>query len=169
MFSGGGNDTVGEQFCLWSNHAATGDPPSKAVNDQRLNAVLGVVESGYEDLIALCGVIAPTCPVFIHGYDFAIPSGQGVCFYGLWLKPSLTYRGWSCPAPGTQIVKNFLLRFDSMVQKIENAHSNVVYVHTQGTLNQGDWDNELHPTPGGFDKIAAQFRTALQSRFPGQI
>jgi len=66
-------------------------------------------------------------------------------------------------------VKDFLLQFDNMLRQLEIANANVVYVRTQGTLGANDWTNELHPTPGGFDKIANKFRSALQNKFPGRI
>ena len=62
LFSGGGNDTVGDQFCLWLHDAIAGMPPSQAVNVQRLAAVLGVVRSAYEDLIAIRDKVASPMP-----------------------------------------------------------------------------------------------------------
>jgi len=82
LFSGGGNDTVGEQFCLWVHDSAGGMPPSQAVNVPRLGAVLGVVRSAYEDLVGVRDKFAPQRTLFFHGYDFAIPTGQGVCNIG---------------------------------------------------------------------------------------
>ena len=47
---------------------------------------------------------------------------------------------------------------------------NFIYVKTQGTLDPlKDWDNELHPTAGGFTKIAMKFIDALSAQFPGRI
>jgi hypothetical protein len=43
-----------------------------------------------------------------------------------------------------------------------------VYIETQGLLNPGrDWDNEIHPTPDGFEKLAVAFQNALVTQFPG--
>jgi hypothetical protein len=131
-------------------------PPSHAINVPRRGAVLGVVRSAYEDLIAIRDKFARQCTLFLHAYDFAVPTGQGVCNIGPWLQPSLAFRGWTNIPIGTQIVKDFLLQFDNMLRQIESASVNVVYVRTQGTLVPNEWANELHPTPGGFDKIAAK-------------
>jgi len=171
LFSGGGNDTVGNQFCLWLRDYAPGVTPSQAINVPRLGAVLGVVRSAYEDLISIRDQVAPQCPLFIHAYDFAIPSGRGVCndTIGPWLKPSLDYRGWKDPATAGQVVKEFLLQFRATLVQIAVTHKNVVYVETQGRLGPNDWANELHPSPEGFDKIAAKFIAALRSVFPGRI
>jgi hypothetical protein len=171
LFSGGGNDTVGNQFCLWIENYAAGMTPGQAINTARLDDVLGVVRSAYEDLISIRDQYAPRCPVFVHAYDFAIPTGEGVCdnTIGPWLKPSLDYRGWKDMANATEVVKEFLLQFRDMLVQITNADQNVIYVKTQGTLGPKEWANELHPTPEGFDKIAAKFLAALRTVFPGRI
>ncbi len=171
LFSGGGNDTVGNQFCLWIQDYVSGTTPSQGINVQRLAAVLGVVRSAYEDLIVIRDKVLPQCPIFVHAYDFAIPTNIGICdnLIGPWLKPSLVYRGWEDTAVGTLVVKEFLLQFRSTLTQIAAAHKNVIYVETQGTLAPDDWANELHPTPPGFDKIAAKFLAALRTAFPGRI
>jgi len=171
LFSGGGNDTVGNQFCLWIHDYAPGMTPSQGINVPRLAAVLGVVRSAYEDLIAIRDKILPQCPIFVHAYDFAIPTNIGICgnLIGPWLKPSLAYRGWNDTAVGTLVVREFLLQFRSTLNQIAATHKNVIYVETQGTLAPNEWANELHPTPLGFDKIAAKFLTALRTVFPGRI
>ena len=171
LFSGGGNDTVGNQFCLWIKDFIAGMTPSHGINGPRLDAVLGVVRSAYEDLIAIRDNVAHDCPVFIHAYDFAIPTNIGLCdnTIGPWLYPSLQYRGWKDLGPATQVVKEFLLQFRNILAKIATAHKNVIYVETQGTLTADEWANELHPSPDGFDKIAAKFLAALKTKFPGRI
>ena len=65
---------MGDQFCLWLDDAA-GANPTQALNLPRLNNVIGVVRSAYEDLISIRDRLFPLMPVFIHGYDFAIPTG----------------------------------------------------------------------------------------------
>jgi hypothetical protein len=171
LFSGGGNDTVGNQFCLWLHDYAPGMTPSQGINVPRLGAVLGVVRSAYEDLISIRDAKAPQCPLFIHAYDFAIPNNKGICHntIGPWLKPSLDLRGWTDPAAARQVVKEFLLQFRNTLVQIAAAHKNVILVETQGTLLPNEWANELHPTPEGFDKITAKFLEALQKVFPGRI
>jgi hypothetical protein len=171
LFSGGGNDTVGDQFCLWVQNYVPGMTPSQGINVQRLAAVLGVVRSAFEDLIAIRDKILPQCPIFIHAYDFAVPTNIGICdnLIGPWLKPSLVNRGWTDPAAGTLVVKEFLLQFHSMLTQVTAAYKNVICVETQGTLAPGDWANELHPTPQGFDKVGATFLTAMRTVFPGRI
>jgi hypothetical protein len=170
LFSGGGNDIAGDQFCLWIVQFVTGMNPDAGVDNERLADILGVIRAAYADLIEIRDGINPDCVIFWHGYDFGQPTGDGVCGLGPWLKPSLDLRGWTDLAAGTEVVKVVLQAFDELLAQLEQQHNNVVYVRTQGTLSAAsDWANELHPTEQGFNKIAAVFLQALRQRFPGRI
>jgi hypothetical protein len=145
--------------------------PAQGINLQRIGNIFGVVESAYLDLIRIRDAFAPHAPIFVHAYDFAIPTGISACHLaGPWLQPSLIDRGWPGLAPGTLIVKTILVQFRAMLERLANdpAH-NMVLVETQGTLAPGDWANELHPTGAGFGKIAGRFRDALATRFANRI
>lgn len=174
LFSGGGDDIAGDQFCLWVDDWQKGMDASQGLDMARLRNALGVVESACLDLIDIRNKFAPQAKIFMHSYDFPIPDGRGVCGAGPWLQPSLIYRGWNSLAEGKTIVKNALLEFNSLLTGIAARHpDDVILVPTQGTLNnpdyKNDWDNELHPTPNGFEKIAGKFLLALREHFPGRI
>jgi hypothetical protein len=173
LFSGGGNDIVGDPFCIWLNDASSvGDDPAQALNMPRFNAVLDLAKASYEDLIGVRNDNRRNAPIFVHAYDFAIPSGIGAsCGIGPWLKPSLDYCGWADPAQAAQIVKNALTLFGQMLANLANVPANnMIYIQTQGTLNElASWDNELHPKPPGFVQFATLFKNALAAKFPGRI
>jgi hypothetical protein len=180
LFSGGGDDLVGEQFRFWLNDAAkTGHDPAQAINNAALNDIIGVVETAYRDLAALRNRAGnPGVPIITHAYDFATPDGRGACTLGPWLLPSLQSRGWmrdpfnpSDLPIGQSITRQMLLRFDILMQTLErDPYLNLIYVRTQGTLSPGpaQWDNELHPNPNGFAAVGAKFKQAIQTRFPGR-
>lgn len=169
LFSGGGNDLVGDQFRLWLRDAAAADgDPSKALDQQALSDIVGVVLSAYHDLCAVRDLAGHRIPIFVHAYDFARPTGNGVCGVGPWLYPSLKSRGWmddtsdSQVATGGGIVKLILLEFEQQLRALAaDKRNNIVLVQTQGTLAAKEWANELHPTPDGFKKIAQKFADAL--------
>ena len=170
LFSGGGNDVAGDQFRLWLRDASAEAVPGEALDPQRLDAIFSVVRAGYEDLLAARNRIDYFIPVFAHSYDFAIPSGRGACGAGPWLKPGLDDRGWADGAVARSIVRDILIRFAEMLDGFAAvAANNFVHVHTQGTLSEGQWANELHPDPAGFAAISAKFVEALRDRFPGRI
>lgn len=171
LFSGGGNDLAGDQFRLWLRDArVVGNDGAQALDEARVADVLGVVEAAYTDLFRARDAVAPGTPIFGHAYDFAIPTGEGVCCIGPWLKPGLDDRGWPDIAAGTAIVKALLQRFDALLAKLEtDAANHFVYVRTQGALQPGQWANELHPTPDGFKTVTKRFVAALREHFPGRI
>jgi hypothetical protein len=170
LFSGGGNDLVGEQFRLWLNDAASvGGDPAKALNDNALGDIVGVAMAGYRDLLAARAASPQkNVPIFVHVYDFAWPTGVGVCdgVVGPWLYPSLESRGWMASQAdlnkGFGIVQQILQRFRYELLNLAKSGLNVVLVETQGTLlTAKEWANELHPKPPGFKNIARKFADAL--------
>lgn len=170
LFSGGGNDIAGNQFCLWLEPNTSGAVDS-AVNSDRLQEILGIVEDGYRDLVEIRDRRAPGCWIVTHAYDFPQPSDAGVCGLGPWLKPSLDYRGWNDRADQFAIVKIVLSklndRLESLAAEQQAAGKNHLHIRTQGTLNPAtDWDNEIHPNGAGFTKIAKKFSTALNGISP---
>ena len=182
LFSGGGDDIAGDQFCFWLTDKVTG---SNGINAVSLGDILGVIETGYDDLFSICGRYKPNCRIFIHAYDYARATGIGACplpfggyAAGPWLKPSLDYRGWTNFNGAATIITTILQQFDQLLLRLEKKYApQVIYVRTQGTLtppssiNDGgsDWANELHPTEPGFRKIAAKFLSALKHVVPGRI
>lgn len=170
LFSGGGDDIVGDQFCLWVKSKQHSIAAEDGLNIARFRDMLGVVESAYIDLIEVRDLKAPGVPIFVHAYDFAQPTGKGVCTVGPWLKPSLVYKGWADLEEGAIIVASALKEFDRLLTSIESRYADFIYVRTQGALTpSSDWANELHPTPDGFKKIASKFYVALKTRFPDRI
>ena len=183
LFSGGGDDVVGDQFCLW---VTQNDGSGNGVNARAFSDIMGVVETAYTDLFEVCRSYQPNCKIFIHSYDFARPTGVGVCpdiitggyLVGPWLKPSLDYRGWTNFISASGVVATVLKQFDTLMGNLEKQYSTqVVYVRTQGTLvppnsttdTTSDWANELHPTEPGFEKIAQKFLDTMRPLFPGRI
>lgn len=158
LFSAGGNDIAGDQFCIFLDF---NDGHVSGLNQDRFQKSLGVVEACYLELFALRDRLAPGVPIFGHCYDFAIPNGSHPPCAGPWLKPSLDFCNWSV-AKGKVIVHEALATFRIMLARLAaDAANNFHMVDTQGTLTSAEWANELHPIPGGFNKIAQKFADAL--------
>ena len=165
LFSGGGDDIAGDQFCIYLNSA----PAASGLNVPRFNLALDGVKASYLDLLAFRDRYAPDVPVFGHCYDFPIPNGRHPDCIGPWLKPSLDFNGWHDLTQATAIVREALVRFKDLLVSLSNAGMKFNLIDTQGTLVPDDWANELHPFPSGFAKIAERFVAALRQQFSGRI
>lgn len=171
LFSGGGNDIVDNPMALWIRDFNPSVPPSALIHQARLDAVLALVRAGYEDLIALRDSLSPQTHLFLHGYDFAIPDGRGICNLGPWLKPTFDLRGFPSQAPALAVTKILLQRFAAMLQALATSNPRVTFINGQGTLapQASSWHNELHPSKDGFKAFAALFHTTLKAAFPGRV
>jgi hypothetical protein len=166
LFSGGGNDIAGDQFCIFLDYAG---PGANGLNAARFQGMVDMVEASYYDLFAFRDRYAPGVPVFSHCYDFPIPNGAHPGCAGPWLQPSLSFAGWNV-TQGTTILRQALTDFRMMLLGLaNNPDYKFILVDTQGTLVTADWANELHPYRGGFQKIASKFVDALRAHFPGRI
>ena len=171
LFSGGGNDIVGNPMALWVKDFDQNTPIEDHLHAQRFDNVLGLVRAGYEDLIEMRDNLSPTTKLIFHGYDFAIPDGRDICYFGPWLKPTFDLRRFPDQAAATKVVKEMLLRFATMLSQIAAVHKGVLFINTQGTLApvSNSWHNELHPTKKGFQQFAERFQKELKVLFPQKV
>lgn len=163
LFSGGGNDIAGDEFCIYLNYKGTGLP---ALDRGRFAERLASIRASYEDLLAFRDRYAPKVPIFGHGYDYAHPMKPHPPCAGPWISPSLGFAGWN-DAEGTQVLRDVIDAFQAMLVNL--ASSGFLLVPTLGTLTYDDWANELHPHPPGFERLAQRFLLKLRERFPGRI
>lgn len=176
LFSGGGNDIAGDQFCIWLKDSPPVAPPPQMINANALSAALAMLEAEFRELVDLRDQCSPQTVIFVNEYDFPPITGKGVCGTGPWLKPSLDFvykrLGVANPDPNDEflVVKTIMQQFNAMLNRVaaDPAVKGFVVVPTQGTLqpNASDWQNEIHPSTAGFVKIAQRFQTALQTVFP---
>jgi hypothetical protein len=171
LFSGGGNELVDNPLALWINDYDPRRPAADQINQTRLDAALAIVRAGYEDLIAMRDALSPDTHLFVHGYDFAIPDGRGVCHFGPWLKPTFDLRRFPDLASATAVVKVMLEQFASMLQSLADSRPKVSFINGQGTLEPvtRSWHNELHPAKAGFNQFAVVFHDRLKQVFPDRI
>lgn len=161
FLSGSGNDVAGTDdfpvllraHCSGAESAddcfKTGEPLSTA---RRLTRFLLTAHDRVQALI-------PGTPVVVHGYDYAIPTGKGFLGLGQWLREPMDSVGVPRKFQRT-VVKRLI---DAVADaQIEAILPTFLPIDTRGTLEDSQWDNELHPTHGGFNKIAKQWRTPLK-------
>lgn len=169
LFSGGGDDIVGDQMVLFLDRYETTKPPDAVLN-RRFEEVLNLVMGAYEDLVALRKALSPTTLIVAHVYDYAWATGKGACWLGPWLRPSLDYVGVPRVGPQHAVVTQMLKRFETRLKEVAAAAGNFLVVPTHETLKtEAEWANELHPKDPGFKKIAIKFQRALQKEFGADI
>jgi hypothetical protein len=169
LFSGGGNDIVDNPMALWVKDWDPAIPPEDHIHKPRFDSALALVRAGYEDLIELRDQLSPTTHLVLHGYDFAIPDGRGICGFGPWLLPTFELRKFPTLAARQAVVKAMLEQFAAML--ISLSGPTVTFINGQGTLapQPSSWHNELHPSRAGFEKFADLFQVRLKALFPDRV
>lgn len=163
FFSGGGNDLAGVELGTYLNHKDSGQP---VLREAALDYVFGAYfDKALADLIGQVHLIKPGLPIFLQGYDYAVPDGRkvrllGFPFAGPWLKPALIQKRYVDLSQGRRIMVDVLDRFNAALARVAAAHQDVYFIKLLGTLRttqnyQLDWANELHPTSDGFKTLSA--------------
>jgi hypothetical protein len=130
-----------------------------------LNDFLDTINNHYRNLIGQIWTRSlPNCQIVLHTYDYALPSGRGFAGIGsAWIKPALDAA--KVPPKLQQACVNHIIDalagvFQGIV-KTDPTHFHLV--DSRGVLSANEWANELHPTAGGFKKIATTaWRPVLQ-------
>ena len=171
LFSGGGNDTVGDDLDGLLRKKTPTMTWEACIHKEAVKDRIMALRGAYRDIVRLRNDNSPNCRIYFHSYDYAVPDGRGARLWGIkfgpWMKDDLEDKGIRDPDDQKQIIRWILDRFDEMVQDVVKKSSNVVYVETLNTLTHPeDWNDELHPSRGGFRKIAQKFRDKLKDQFP---
>lgn len=162
LFSGGGDDIVGDPMVLFLNRH---DPahPDRTLNNSRFNEILDLVMDAYQDLVSLRDTLSPDTLIVGHAYDYAYATGIGACGSGPWLRPSLDYAQVPPGDAQQAVLIEMLKRFETRLATLAAQAGKFIVVPTHDTLQSVDeWANELHPKNPGFLKIALKFRDKLQ-------
>lgn len=168
LFSGGGNDLLGHgRFRSYLKRYEEDMTAAQVINSHNLRKALDLLEVYYSELVRMRDEYSGQSIIYFNTYDFAQPTGEGVCGLGPWLRPHLVDAG----VPDElheEVVAVFLRRFSNRMTKFagDMGSNNIVAIRSQGTLVPHEWDNEIHPKKGGFRKIARVFQKQLVADFP---
>ncbi|MEI8030787.1 MAG: hypothetical protein WCH35_13500 [Comamonadaceae bacterium] len=114
-------------------------------------------------------------PLFFHTYDFLTPrnapAGPG---FGPWLYKALNDVYGISPLYWQAVADELLGRLRTLLQGIVNNRpgKNLHLIDSLGTLAaarprtqgvDGDWENEIHPTPHGYSLLARKWRAELDA------
>ena len=164
LFSAGGNDILGGPLDWHLRPKGTGGGPVKLTE---LRTHIESLESPFRSMIDKVTDAATGIRVFLHGYDYAIPSGKSVLKFfnlkiGPWMKPVLVAKGYTDPQEQRDIIKIFLDEFNSMLRKLANKTKRCTYIKCLGAVQDDQWHDEIHPNPKGFGAIAKRFEDAIR-------
>ncbi|MBE7496639.1 MAG: SGNH/GDSL hydrolase family protein [Verrucomicrobiaceae bacterium] len=174
LFSGGGNDIVGDRMAVWMREFDPSIKPWQHVSMRHFKPSLDLLKAGYESLIALRDQYSPETHLIFHTYDYAWPDGRGVCWLGPWLEPTFTLRRFPTFPENTasfEVVKWMLGQFAKLMESFTSKSRRITVINGQGTLpvQKGSWHNELHPSKTGFETHADLFHQKLRQLFPGRV
>lgn len=184
IFSGGGNDVVGEDV---AGHRSVlvgllrpfepGRPAEWYVDTDAFRDKLAFCERAYRRVIEEVGREHPGLPVILHGYDRAIPfAGTGDPRDPSWARPDEWLAGPMAAAPlgitssqlQREIVAVMINRLNEAQRRLcggnvaGGAFPQAYHVDVRGLLPDiAGWADELHPTDAGFAQVAAAFQRVL--------
>jgi hypothetical protein len=163
--SGFGNDAVDQAFALLDNCSGI-DDPVKCVGVDRLENLLRTVSQGLTSLIqTIRWAYRDTTmlqPIFLNGYDYAVPDGRGVSGQnGGWIAKVMDRVGVDRDLEfRKRVVKRVVDAMnDEVLAELHAPGKHVHHIDARGTLSTNpahykqDWENELHPTSAGFRSI----------------
>ena len=174
LFSGGGNDIVGEDLLSLLNKKKPSYSWEQCINKKRALRRIKQLEGAYLDLIYLRDDNRPNCTIMVHGYDYPLPSESGVKIgpfkvIGPWMKPAMEEKKIFDQRDQNAIARWLIESFNETLHTIARKNKNFIVIETPGTLNSKEWVDEIHPTSRGFQKIAEKFRPELIRLFPGKV
>ena len=178
LFSGAGNDVIGEDLlgnpvlATLVKHFQAGQDAAWHVDKAKLANVLTQLEKDYRKLVATVRSDNDfkKLPIFIHGYDYAIPGGfPGDKRHPLyakqdeWLGAPLKEKGIVSLQLQRGIVRVLIDALYDMLHNVAgNSKQSFVYVvDVRGELQEGDWADEIHATSKAFGRVAAKFKKII--------
>ena len=175
LLSAGGNDLIHE-FQVYINHHNSNLGPVNAAliealfTERLLPAAIHWISAAQEISRSNFG---KALPVLVHGYGPPVPDGRGYPILGLagpWLKPVFDEKGWPV-IDDNRLVMSHLIEIlnDRVMQQLPKYFPDgaVVYVDLRKALPTGGdykhyWNDEMHPTPAGFEAVGKIFDVAIQ-------
>ncbi|MDJ0811193.1 MAG: SGNH/GDSL hydrolase family protein [Desulfobacterales bacterium] len=174
LFSGGGNDLVGENdferfLKRYQTSFTTG---RQCVNLQRLNRKIRQIGLAYQELLDIRDHYSPNTLVMTHTYDYPYPSNTGAEFLGGLIKTKAWMKRFmeddNIPDHlQADVIKVFMDAMGDELKRVEAARQDIIVVDSRGTLTgKKEWLNEIHPTSNGFKAIAKKMFRTIKVRFP---
>lgn len=182
VFSGGGNDILGEDkdgrpvFHKLLNHNVTNPNIDNVFDDAAVDAQFIFIKNAYTSLIETVHRYYPALPIFIHGYDYVYPGNFSPAdkrnpIYAKkeqWIGNPMAEIGITEKQLQRQITTTLLDRFNELQRELIATYENLYLVETLGTLQDVSmWNDEIHPNDEGFVRIYQKFHTIINEVING--
>ena len=187
LFSGGGNDLIGEDeegepmVAKILRSFEPGRPASWYIDTEAAAARLRFIEDCYRQVLGSVQAEFPGLPVLCHGYDHVIPGGApGDPRRPMWAKqdqwigrPMRERLGITDPALQRGIVRGLIDRFNERIRGLCGGNNpgaafrHAYHVDVRGVVGDGRWADELHPSDEGYARVAARFQAVLAQALGG--
>lgn len=181
LLSGGGNDLIDYAKDLLRSGAGGTAAIADFVHQDRLAEVLAYIQLAYRKIAALRDAPASSCAgvsIITHTYDYATPRNAPALIgpirvSGPWLQPAMDDAG--IPTLRWNELSAFLTdRLAEALLDLQHGAApipNFSVIDTRGSLqpaervqgDSNDWQNEIHPNRGGYDKLAALIQPQVLS------
>lgn len=191
LFSGGGNDVIGEDargepvIGQILRRFEAGRPAGWYLDTPAVEQKFRFIEDCLRRVFESVGREFPGLPIICHGYDYAIPGGgpgdtrrPGWAAADKWLgKPMGEMLGIRDHALQREIVRGLIDRLNEIQARLcGGGNGSGQFPHAWHVdarrLVGGRWADELHPTSEGFGAVAgvvkARLREALGARGPDE-
>lgn len=178
LMSAGGNDLVVKSWLPLLFNQNVGQPTAGLINQHVWDVKLSYFQGVFGEIVAKCVTHGVT--LVVHGYDWLIPTGDGVTFDQLWrgepwVLPSMLAAGITNPAVQRELGRRIVNDLNDLVlapleltPPLVTGHPAVRYVDCRGSVSpDSEWANELHPSKIGFQEVAARFVPELQQLLQG--
>jgi len=180
LFSAAGNDVIGED--LQGNPVLSAliknfNPAKDAawhIDMAHLAVVLARLEADYLKVVRTIRSDPDfqRLPIFIHGYDYAVPGGfPGDTRHPVyarqdeWLGGPLKAKGIVNPPLQRAIVRILIDALYDMLRRVaaDSNATRVYVVDVRGALNTDDWADEIHAKSASFHNVARRFKSAIDA------
>ena len=188
LFSAAGNDIIGEDPAtgrpvlqdILKPFNGNADDVAGHVDLTELGERLSLLRNGYKRVIRTVRSDESfrALPIIIHGYDYALPYPDGPqdprkpkhAARNAWLGQPMDAYGYPASSANATLRRD-VIRFliDALYDMLGKLSTDdtlgpVHLVDCRGTLpDVSDWEDEIHGTSDGFDKVAARFRAVLEN------
>ena len=119
--------------------------------------MLDAAIANIEKIVRAVGRAFPDAAVICHGYDYTVPND------GKWLGQAHGRRSASSnKVLQKAIAREMVDRLNTRLLNLANQSPRVAYVNVRGTVSDGRWHDELHPTDAGYRDVAKKLEAEIR-------